>query len=77
MTNPTSHQFEIRVSGCLADHWSAEFTGMTLRHVDDIDTVLAGEVPDQSALFGVLHTIENLGLTVISVKTFPAGETAC
>jgi hypothetical protein len=72
MTQPTNHRFEIRVSGWLAEHWAVRFDGMKLRQTDG-DTVLEGEVPDQSALFGVLHTIENLGLTVISVRTFPNG----
>jgi hypothetical protein len=65
---------EIHVSGWLADHWSSRFEGMTFRRLEDGNTVLRGEVPDQSALFGVLHTIESLGLNVVSVNTFPSGE---
>ena len=74
MTSPTTHRFEIRISGWLADHWSARFDELSIRHLEDGDTVLEGEVPDQSALFGVLHTIESLGLTVVSVRTAPKGE---
>lgn len=75
MAHPTTHRFEIRVSGWLADHWSARFDGMTFRHLEDGDTLLQGHVPDQSALFGVLHTIETLGLTVVSVTTLSNGDT--
>ena len=69
MPHDTNHRFEIRVSGWLAEHWSAGFDGMTLRHAPDGSTILEGSAPDQSALFGVLHAIENLGLTVLSVRT--------
>ena len=76
MTQPKAHRFQIRISGWLAEHWSEGFEGMTLRRSNE-DTVLEGEVQDQSALFGVLHLIENLGLTVICVRTFPIGEATC
>ena len=76
-SHETHHRFEIRVAGWLADHWASLFEGMTLRKVPGGDTVLEGQVPDQSALFGVLHLIENHGLTVVCVRTFHAGETAC
>ena len=70
------HRFEIRINGWLAEHWSIRFDGMNLRHVSEGDTVLEGEAADQSALFGVLHTIENLGLTVVSVRTFHEEQNA-
>ena len=73
MFDVTTHRFEIRVSGKLAAHWSEELDGIRLRHDSDGDTILEGEVQDQSALFGVLHLIENLGLTVISVTAVPNG----
>jgi hypothetical protein len=74
MTRPKTHRFEIRISGWLADHWSTRFDGLSIRHLGDGDTVLEGEVPDQAALFGVLHTLESLGLSIVSVRTAPAGE---
>ena len=70
----TPHRFEIRVRGWLAEHWTDGFDGMTLQHNTDGSTVLEGKVPDQSALFGVLHAIENLGLTIVCVKTYANGE---
>jgi hypothetical protein len=77
MHHVTTHRFQIRVNGWLADHWSEGFEGMTLRRLEDGDTVLEGEAPDQSALFGVLHAIETLGLAVVCVRTFPNGEALC
>ena len=77
MSQPTTHRFQIRVSGWLADHWAARFEGIALRQTAGGDTVLEGEAPDQAALFGVLHLIETLGLTVICVRTYPNGEAVC
>ncbi len=70
-TNP--HRFEIRVSGWLADHWTGHFEGMHLHKTPDGHTTIQGEVPDEAALFGVLRSIEQLGLTLISIAAFPIG----
>jgi hypothetical protein len=40
------------------------------------DTVLSGAVADQSALFGVLHCVESLGLELLEVRAYEAAETA-
>ena len=77
MQHGSTHRFQIRVAGWLEDYWSERFDGATLRLLDDGDTVLEGLVPDQSALFGILHTIEALGLTVVCVNSFPDGERPC
>ncbi len=69
MADQTAHRFEIHVQGWLQDHWAARFDGTTLRRVDPGHTILEGKVPDQAALFGVLHTIESLGLRVLTVRT--------
>ena len=75
MTQTTAHRFEIRVSGWLAGDWAMRFDGLTLRRMDG-DTILEGEVPDQAALFGVLRTIETLGLHVVAVKTTESARPA-
>jgi hypothetical protein len=36
------------------------------------DTVLAGALPDQAALYGVLDEIEALGLELLEVRRFPS-----
>lgn len=69
MTQPTAHQFEIRISGWLEDHWLMCFDCVAVRRIEGGDTILEGQVPDQSALFGVFHAIETLGWTVVSVRT--------
>lgn len=67
------HRFEIRVSGWLADHWAGHFEGMHFQKSADGRTTIQGEVPDEAALFGVLRSIEKLGLTLISINAFPIG----
>ena len=70
---PNPHKFEIRVNGWLADHWSGHFEGMAFQKTADGHTTIQGEVPDEAALFGVLRSIEALGLTLISITAFPKG----
>jgi superfamily II DNA or RNA helicase len=35
------------------------------------DTLLSGDLPDQAALYGVLHQIEALGLELLEVRRLP------
>ena len=58
---------EIRVKGCLDKHWSEWFEGFRISHEGDEETVLTGEVVDQSALYGLIAKLRNLGLTLTSV----------
>ncbi|UCC88405.1 MAG: hypothetical protein JSV81_03600 [Anaerolineales bacterium] len=60
--------YEIRVEGHLTDRWSDWFDGLAIRHDADGETTLSGLLPDQAALFGVLHQIQGLNLTLISVN---------
>lgn len=60
-------QVEIRIKGCIAENWSEWFEGLTITHVDD-DTVLAGALIDQSALFGLFAKLRDLGLSIVFLK---------
>jgi hypothetical protein len=59
--------FRITVQGHLDQHWSAWFEGLTINNGKDGQTVLAGRLADQAALFGVLAKIRDLGLPMIAV----------
>jgi hypothetical protein len=59
-------RYEIRVEGVLDDRW-ADWFGLQLSN-DGRQTFLAGLLPDQSALHGVLAKIRDLGLSLISVR---------
>jgi hypothetical protein len=59
--------YEIRVRGHLESRWAAWFDGMTLTHGSDGTTDIRGPVPDQAALHGLLHTVRDTGLPLVSV----------
>ena len=66
--------YEIKVKGKLDTHWSDWFEGLTLTHLEGQETLLAGPLPDQAALHGLLERIRDLNLTLISVNSQPALE---
>jgi hypothetical protein len=59
--------YEIRVRGHLESRWAAWFDGMTLTHGSDGTTNISGVVVDQAALHGLLHTLRDTGLPLVSV----------
>ena len=59
---------EIKIKEHLDKTWSAQLSGLELSYLDDGETLLAGFLPDQTALHGVLECIRDLNLTLISVN---------
>ncbi len=64
--SPTTYQ--IRVEGQVDELWEEWFEGMRIDYKNDAETILLGELKDQTALHGVLDKIRDLGLILISVK---------
>ena len=60
---------EIRVKGQIDQDWSDWFEGLTVTHTDQGETILVGEVVDQSALYGLLAKLRDLGLPLVSVNS--------
>ena len=58
--------YEIRLKGHLDERWAERFAGLHFSH-DDGTTVLFGPVVDQAALYGLLRTVRDLGLPLVSV----------
>jgi hypothetical protein len=65
---------EIRVRGCIDEHWSTWLAGLSIAHTDQDETILSGRVVDQAALYGVLSMLRDLGLPLLSVVS---GEGEC
>ena len=59
---------EIRVQGHLDDHWANWLEGLALTRENDGTTTLTGRLVDQAALHGVLNTIRDLNLPIVSVR---------
>jgi hypothetical protein len=65
--------YEIRVRGHLGREWSAWFGGLDITNVAHGEAVLAGPIPDQAALHGVLMRIRDLGLPLLAVNPIALG----
>lgn len=66
--------YSIRIEGHLDPNWSEWFAGLTITHNPNGETVLAGPIRDQAALFGVLTKVRDLGLTLIAVNRVEQGH---
>lgn len=66
---PEPQHVRIRVRGHLDPTWRARFGGLAIQLQQDGTTVLSGPVADQAALHGLLRTVRDLGLPLVSVTT--------
>ena len=67
--------YEIRIRGRLEKRWAAWFENLTFSYKEEEDTtILRGSLEDQAALHGVLNSIRNLNLQLISVQTIEKKE---
>jgi len=73
--------YEIEVKGLLDQQWAEFFDGFTIEHLENANSLLTGNIQDQSALHGVLAKIRDLGLTLIRLtetdKTLTSGKRKC
>ncbi|NIV33580.1 MAG: hypothetical protein GWN58_30275 [Anaerolineae bacterium] len=61
-------QVEIRVKGQIDEQWSEWLDGLAITHTTEGETVLTGSVIDQSALYGLIARLRDLGLPLVSVN---------
>jgi hypothetical protein len=68
-----SAAYEIRIKGRLSDSLSGAFEDFTAS-VKPAETVMRGQLRDQSELHGLLDRIQSLGLELIEVRKIDDGE---
>jgi hypothetical protein len=69
MQQPGRHQVRVRIAGEVDPAWSAILSGIEVVPAPDGSTLLVGELTDQAAVHGLLATIRDLGLSLLSVET--------
>ena len=66
--------YEIRIKGHLDNRLAYRFEGLSFAHRGDGTTTLSGPVGDQAALHGLLRSVRDLGLTLVSVNHVEAEQ---
>lgn len=61
-------QTEIHIKEKLDPNWSDWFNDMKVLEGPSGDTTLYGNLPDKSAIYGVISRLSSLGITLISVS---------
>jgi hypothetical protein len=64
----SSSTYVIRIKNNIAPGWEVWFEGMKITHTDQGETILTGELVDQSAVFGLLEKIHSLNLNLLSIQ---------
>lgn len=67
----TCAEYEFRVRGHLGARMLRAFPALAAQSRDG-DTLLAGSIPDQAAMYGVIAKLEALGLELLELRRLPA-----
>jgi len=67
-SRPQSHLYEIRVEGHLEQRRLSAFDQLQVTHLASGETALTGPLSDQSALYGLLNWLRDLGIPLVSVN---------
>ena len=62
-----SPRYEIRVRGPIGPTIMLAFPTLAASRSGQ-DTLLVGSIPDQSALYGLIHQLETLGLQLLEIR---------
>ena len=68
-----SHRYVFRVAGLVSERSRAAFPDMMVVDAPP-ETIITGEVRDESHLHGVLVMIQSLGLRVVSMQEVPPAQ---
>jgi hypothetical protein len=69
MSQAVRYRVRVRVQGELPASWSTVLADLAVLPEPDGTTLVSGELPDQAAVHGLLASIRDLGLCLISVET--------
>ena len=69
MRQAVRYRVRVRVQGELPASWSAVLADLDVVPEPEGTTLVTGELPDQAAVHGLLASIRDLGLSLISVET--------
>ena len=61
-------RYTIHIANNISPGWEIWFDGMELSQTTQGETILTGDLADQSALFGLLEKIHSLNLSLLSVQ---------
>ena len=61
-------QMEICIEGHLDKRWMDWLEGFSFTHTSQNQTLLYGSVQDQTALFGLIMKLRDLGVTLVSLN---------
>lgn len=70
-------EYQIRVTGHLGPHRFHGFDHLTFTHQPNGETIIAGPLPDQAALFGLLNWLYDLGISLVSVNRLETTDEEC
>lgn len=59
---------EVRIEGLLDQQWAEWLDGFTLTYTNQGETILSGSVADQSAFYGLIAKLRDLGVCLIAVR---------
>lgn len=68
---PSPTRYTIRVRGQPDAHWFQSVAGLVVEHLADGQALLHVPVIDQSALYGLLDRLRDLGLELLAVERKP------
>lgn len=68
MTEPP-RRVKIHIRGRIDEDWKHWFEGLHVDQQKDDTTLLSGELVDQSALYGLLAKLRDLGLELLSIES--------
>lgn len=68
--------YEIRIKGHLEARWADRCGDMTIVLTEHGETRLIGPLVDQAALHGLLKTVRDLGLPLISINSISPDDVA-